>query len=159
MVTLKDLPDFGLTIVVTIVLFGALAIGLGAFQNSNGVYDTGTTTNNSFSATQNAYSGFVAVADNIPILGVSEIRYANGSTLEAAAYTTNLAAGTVNITKATATYYADYTFPDGTAYDIAQDGLVSMDNVSNQFGTIGTVFGVVILIGLVAGVFVFNRRT
>lgn len=46
---------------------------------------------------------------------------------------------------------------DSYAYNVTENGLLGLDNTTAQFPTIGTIIGVVILIGLVVAGFQYFR--
>lgn len=54
--------------------------------------------------------------------------------------------------------FRDSTTANGYAYNVSQQGLVGLDNFSDQIPTIGTVIGVALIIGVVVGAFAFFGR-
>jgi hypothetical protein len=47
---------------------------------------------------------------------------------------------------------------DGVAYNATKSGLTGITNLAAQSGTIGTILGAVIIIGLLLGAFVMGRK-
>lgn len=157
--TLNSLPNIAMVLIVAAFVIAIGAVALSSFKDDSTIYDTLSVTNNSFTATSGTYSNFLAAADGSQeLISVSNI--GNGSTqLSTTDYTVRKSDGTVNITNATGTYYVNYTIKGGYAYNITKAGLTGESNLSSQFGTIGTIIGIIVLLGIVVGGFyAFNNK-
>ena len=151
---LKDMPTILISVIVTVMLLGAMMIAFSSLKDSSGIYTTNNYLNNSFTIGNNTYISFVVDATNF--IGLSQVRYTNGSVVEAARYT--VSGSTINLTSQNGVYYADYTFKGGTAYNVTKSGESTLSNLSSNFPTVGTVIGITLLIGLLVGLFVRFRN-
>lgn len=145
MLELKDMPNMLISVVVVIMLAGALVMGLYSFQNSSSIYETKTRLNQSIVIGNNTYVTYAQAGDDL--IGLTEVRYLNGTVLLTSTYT--VSGSTVNITKPDGTYYVDYTHKGGSAYNISKTGTVSILNLTSNFSTLGTVLGIILIIGMI----------
>ena len=152
---LKDMPNFGILIVVTILVFGAAAVGLQSFKDSSGVYTVQNRINYSITSVNNTFTDFVAPNDEI--LGFTQLRNVSGSVMGAGNYT--VVGGRINITSANQgnPYYVDYTIKGGSAFNMTKDGLLSVSNITSQFGTLGSIAGVLLVVLAILGLFMYKK--
>ena len=153
---LKDAPTILISIIVTVMLFGAMMLAFDGFKASSGVYTSIAETNRSFTSANNTFVGFSAAGHEV--LAVSAIRYSNQSVLGTQWYTLSISTGRVNITSLDQTYYVDYTHKGGNAYNITKSGETSLTNMSTNLPTVGTMIGITLLIGLLVGMFMRFRN-
>ena len=153
---LKDTPNILLSIIVTILILASTMIALSSFKGSSGVYTTLNDLNQSFTVGNNTFVRFADAGEEA--VTVTAVRYSNGTTLEAAKYTTRVETGEINVTTVDGTYYADYSYKAGTAYNISKSGQTTLTNMSSNLPTVGTVIGITLLIGLLVGMFMRYRN-
>jgi len=161
---LKDMKGAVLLIAVIALIGAATAIGLVAFRDDIASdMDTITIVNESLTYTNNTYS---ALTNNAKaILTCIEVRNntANADILPASIYTCTNGLGIKVIAdedfNITAGVNVSYSYSDGDyAYNTSEYGLEGVLNTTNYLGTIGTIIGVSVLIGIVVLAFVFIKR-
>lgn len=156
---LENLPTIATILILAAIILGVGALAFNGFKDNPNVYETLSFVNGSFSATNGTFSAFThGGLGGEEVLAVSAIRNGTGYVLlETANYILSLSDGTVNITNVTGTYYVDYTYKGGYAWNITELGEQGIFNMSDQFATIGTIIGVIVLLGLIVGGFYVFR--
>ena len=169
MVDVREAPSFIMGIVLAILVAGAGVLVIDGLRD--GLADTdGFTVNNetisSASSSTNSTLGTLSVTSLTGVIvsnateGSPEIASGNYTIKEGALLQSNiervfffqLTVGTpweatdLNIT------YAGTTFNDQG--DILSDGTTSVSNITDQFGTVGTIIGVAIIVGVVVLLFI-----
>lgn len=135
-----------LTIFIMILVGLTLLIPLSS-SNEN-LRSIGLANNDTVTLTQNTFSSLTY--DDL--ISVTALKNASGSTLPTSNYTVNLAAGTINTTTSTGTYYANYSYyPDTYVKDSSSRALANLIILFFILGLIATALFLIKKTGLLDG--------
>ena len=162
---LQEMKGAIILLAVVALIGTATAIALDAFRSDiAGDMSLTTVVNESVTYTNNT---FTALANNArAVLTCIEVRNgsANADIISPSNYTCTEGAG-INVLLTDASGEIDtnvnvsYSYSDGDeGYNVSNAGLTGIQNTTGYLGTIGTIIGVAVLIGIVILAFTFVRR-